>query len=122
VVQKTHSFLSELHPRDVDRLPYLEAALKDLSTLIEEDRVVKEGEKRKKNRGKFALMKPLRLALSGKKVSKIDVALDNKDTDDCVSCLPSPLQSGPTVAEAISLLGQDLTLQRLRAALQHPSL
>jgi hypothetical protein len=65
VVWKTHDFLSSLHGRDVERLPYLEAALKDLSGLIETD---KKTQGKKTGRGMAALMKPLRLALSAKKV------------------------------------------------------
>ncbi|UZJ54367.1 hypothetical protein CBS101457_003687 [Exobasidium rhododendri] len=94
VVWKTHSFLSSMQQKDVEDLSSLEAALKDLLILVEEDRVAKGGARTKKSRGKFALMKPLRLALSAKK-------------------------SGPTVAEAISLLGKGPTLQRLEEAMQH---
>ena len=35
--------------------------------------------------------------------------------------LTCSLQSGPTVAETVSLLGQSLTLQRLEAAMVHLS-
>ena len=69
VVWKAHDFLSALHGRDVERLPYLEAALKDLSALVDGDKVAQGGSK-KQSRGMAALMKPLRLALTAKKVRR----------------------------------------------------
>lgn len=103
-----------MHGRDVERLPYLEAALKDLSALVDGDKVAKGGSK-KQRRGMAALMRPLRLALTAKKVRRCMLYVVTADV------LTSSLQSGPTVAETISLLGQGLTLQRLEAAMVHLS-
>jgi hypothetical protein len=55
-----------MHGRDVERLPQLEAALKDLAEIVIQDHKLKEG--KKEGGGGVALMKPLRLALTAKKV------------------------------------------------------
>jgi predicted Ser/Thr protein kinase len=75
VVWKAHDFISEMHGRDIERLPRLEAALKDLAAIVIRDQKVKEGSKRGK--GNFALLKPLRLALTAKKVRSFDTVLMN---------------------------------------------
>jgi hypothetical protein len=69
-------FLSSIHARDVERVPHLEAALKDLSKMMEDvdsddaETDDSKTKKKQKGRGMIKLMKPLRLALTAKKVSK----------------------------------------------------
>lgn len=68
IIWKAHDFIAGMHGRDIERLPYLEAALKDLTALVQ--RTIKDPKDgTKKAKGSAVLMKPLRLALTAKKVS-----------------------------------------------------
>lgn len=76
-----------MHGRDIERLSYLEAALKDLTAIVQ--KTIKDPKMgTKKAKGSAVLMKPLRLALTAKKVS--DGELYKQLKQPVESLLPSP--------------------------------
>ena len=111
VIGRVTGLLEEMHPRDVERVPRMEAAIAGLAQKLEVEQEgvtsiqsalapdEKDGKgenkerKKEKGKGRSRLMRPLRFALMGGR-------------------------AGPTVVESLSVLGQMGSLRRLENAMK----